>query len=123
MSTPMPSPIYMLGGIFMKSGTTCDLIRDAVASAFGRSFSCAGVRSPGGVGVTGTWAIRVTAPTEIASDTASDRIRLLLMEHLRKRHGESAPSGTLPVRADRVGPYFSVSFCTRQLMSSATYRV
>ena len=46
-ATPMPSPIYTLGGNFMKSFTTSTLISGALM-ALGRSFNWAGVRPPGG---------------------------------------------------------------------------
>src|SRR6185436_13022533 len=81
VATPMPSPIYTLGGSFMKSFTTSYLISGA-SMALGSSFNWAGVRWPGGVGADGAWANSVVAAADSASPAAAKLMRHVFIRHL-----------------------------------------
>src|SRR5262245_7932023 len=82
-ATPMPSPMYTLGGSFMKSLTTSNLM-SGTSFALGSSFICAGVRPPGAGGGAWAcaWASRATAPPESDSAIARQPILRSFIRHL-----------------------------------------
>src|SRR5262245_25108393 len=93
VATPMPSPMYTLGGIFMKSRTTSYLMSGA-SIAFGSSLAAAAVRvtPPGPITGAGDWApppaggppcaARVTLAA-IATAAATELMARLFIGHLK----------------------------------------
>src|SRR5262245_60460367 len=97
----MPSPMYTLGGSFMKSFTTSYLISGAsIALGSNRCWAC--VRPPGAgacaaagapAGGAWPWATSVT-PADNASAAATKLFRRIFMEHL------DSGAESSPVRVD-----------------------